>query len=262
MTDLLKKLFALIVLTSVFFLTCKSDNLTDSSSNNTPEINEISISPLLPIVEEWIIFTAVAFDKDGDNLSYLWSCPTGEFFPGDTTNNPARWKVTASGVHNITCAVSDGKDITRKSISIDVLSERRIISYSSMRNNNFDIHIMDEDGSNQHQLTNHSADDYWGTWSPDGERIAFSSNRDGDFEIHIMNSDGSNRQQITNNIFSDLEPNWSPDGRFLGFDEVLYMEGRGQFAYFDFETQSYMAWDDVIGSYSWSVTASIPSTSI
>lgn len=47
-------------------------------------------------------------------------------------------------------------------------------------------------------------------------------------------------------------PNWSPDGRFLGFDEVLYMEGRGQFAYFDFETQSYMAWDDVIGSYSWS----------
>ncbi len=32
-------------------------------------------------------------------------------------------------------------------------------------------------------------------------------------------------------------PHWSPDGRFLGFDEVLYMEGRGEFAYYDFEAQ-------------------------
>ena len=28
-----------------------------------------------------------------------------------------------------------------------------------------------------------------------------------------------------------LQPVWSPDGFFLGFDEVLYMEGRGNFAY-------------------------------
>jgi Tol biopolymer transport system component len=49
-----------------------------------------------------------------------------------------------------------------------------------------------------------------------------------------------------------IGPRWSPDGRFLGFDEVLYMEGSGEFAYYDFEAQQYTAWKDVIGSYSWS----------
>jgi len=47
-------------------------------------------------------------------------------------------------------------------------------------------------------------------------------------------------------------PKWSPDGRFLGFDEVLYMEGSGEFAYYDLEAQKYTAWKDVIGFYSWS----------
>lgn len=49
-----------------------------------------------------------------------------------------------------------------------------------------------------------------------------------------------------------LWPVWSPDGRFLSFDEVLHMEGRGQFAYYDFEAQEYIAWDEVIGNYDWS----------
>ena len=49
-----------------------------------------------------------------------------------------------------------------------------------------------------------------------------------------------------------VAPQWSPDGRFLGFDEVLYMEGRGEFSYYDFEAQQYIPWVDIIGSYSWS----------
>jgi Tol biopolymer transport system component len=47
-------------------------------------------------------------------------------------------------------------------------------------------------------------------------------------------------------------PRWSPDGRFLSFDEIQYMEGRGLFAYYDLETQEYIAWDEVIGNYDWS----------
>ena len=37
-------------------------------------------------------------------------------------------------------------------------------------------------------------------------------------------------------------PIWSPDGRYLGFDELVYMEGRGPFAYYDFEGGQYVAW--------------------
>ena len=44
-------------------------------------------------------------------------------------------------------------------------------------------------------------------------------------------------------------PQWSPDGRLLGFDELTYMEGRGNFGYYDFEAGEYVAWDEPIGSY-------------
>lgn len=45
---------------------------------------------------------------------------------------------------------------------------------------------------------------------------------------------------------------WSPDGRFLSFDELVYIEGRGPFAYYDFEAGSYVAWEEPIGNYAWS----------
>jgi len=52
--------------------------------------------------------------------------------------------------------------------------------------------------------------------------------------------------------FAILNPNWAPDGRYLGFEEVMGMEGRGLFAYYDFDQDEYLAWDEVIGGYSWS----------
>jgi len=47
-------------------------------------------------------------------------------------------------------------------------------------------------------------------------------------------------------------PNWSPNGRFLSFTEVVNMEGSGMLAYYDFETQAYIAWDEPVGRESWS----------
>jgi Tol biopolymer transport system component len=49
-----------------------------------------------------------------------------------------------------------------------------------------------------------------------------------------------------------VNPQWSPDGRFLSFDEVTAMEGRGYFAYYDFEKQEYQSWEEAIGQYDWS----------
>ncbi len=47
-------------------------------------------------------------------------------------------------------------------------------------------------------------------------------------------------------------PTWSPDGRFLSFDEVAYYEGRGNFAYYDFEAQEYVTLGKPLGLYDWS----------
>ena len=49
---------------------------------------------------------------------------------------------------------------------------------------------------------------------------------------------------------------WSPDGRYLSFDEMVYMEGRGLFGYYDFETGTYTAWGEPIGNYVWDLAGS------
>jgi Tol biopolymer transport system component len=47
-------------------------------------------------------------------------------------------------------------------------------------------------------------------------------------------------------------PLWSPDVCYLGFDELLYFEGRGPFAYYDFTDGEYIAWEYPIGTHVWS----------
>jgi Tol biopolymer transport system component len=51
-------------------------------------------------------------------------------------------------------------------------------------------------------------------------------------------------------------PTWAPDGNFLSFDEVIYMEGRNPFAYYDFNAGQYISWDEALGDYDWSPDAS------
>lgn len=48
-----------------------------------------------------------------------------------------------------------------------------------------------------------------------------------------------------------VNPNWSPDGQILSFEELIYMEGRGNFAFYDFAAGKYTAWNKAIGSVSW-----------
>jgi Tol biopolymer transport system component/serine/threonine protein kinase len=93
------------------------------------------------------------------------------------------------------------------------------IAFFSNRNGNYDIYVMNADGSNLQQLTTNEADDVLPAWSPDGERIAFESTRDGIAnEIYVMNADGSNLQRLTTNEKGDYSPAWSPDGERIAFD--------------------------------------------
>lgn len=71
--------------------------------------------------------------------------------------------------------------------------------------------------------------------------------------IRVVDADGGEPFELVKpeRGYSLVGPEWSPDGRFVSFDEVLYMEGRGPFAYYDTTNQEYIAWDDAIGNYSW-----------
>ena len=93
------------------------------------------------------------------------------------------------------------------------------IAFSSDRDGNWEIYVMNADGSGATRLTtNRSADDGSPAWSPDGSKIAFHTNRDDNYEIYVMNADGSAQTNLTKESGSeDASPSWSPDGSRLVF---------------------------------------------
>ncbi|MSQ15132.1 MAG: hypothetical protein EXR50_04630 [Dehalococcoidia bacterium] len=60
----------------------------------------------------------------------------------------------------------------------------------SGKEDNWEVYVMNADGTNETRVTNNVAQDRWPTWSPDGRRIAFESNRDGNDEIYVSNING------------------------------------------------------------------------
>ena len=101
------------------------------------------------------------------------------------------------------------------------------IVFSSTRDGNYEIYVMDADGESQIRLTHHPLKDLQPVWSPDGTKIAFVSNRNGgNIQIYIMGSDGKNPTRLTDGVW-DRDPAWSPDGRkiaFAGYPEELNRE--------------------------------------
>jgi Tol biopolymer transport system component len=99
------------------------------------------------------------------------------------------------------------------------------IVYVLSGENDFEIYIMNLDGSNQTNLTNYTSDNYDSDFhdfnpvvSADGERICFVSFRNnGDKDIFIMNIDGTEQTNLTNSSGSDDTPIFTPDGQKIVF---------------------------------------------
>lgn len=87
---------------------------------------------------------------------------------------------------------------------------------------NYEIYVMNVDGSDVKRLTNNPAHDQGPSWSPSGDRLAFGSDRTGNEDIHVMNSDGTNVRQITTSSAYERVPNWHPTQ-----DKIAYSCRRG-----------------------------------
>ena len=91
----------------------------------------------------------------------------------------------------------------------------RHIAFESWSDGKREIYVMDSDGSNHRNLTDHPAGDRYPSWSPDGRHIAFMSGRAGNEGIYVMGSDGSNPRRLT--AAGGWSPSWSPDGQHIAF---------------------------------------------
>ena len=110
--------------------------------------------------------------------------------------------------------------------------EQSRIAFHSARDGNWEVYVMNADGSGQTRLTDSPAADSAASWSPDGQRIAFVSDRDDPdsndddriSDIYLMNADGSGQTRLTDSSAWETRPRWSPDGRRIAF--FSYRDGK------------------------------------
>jgi Tol biopolymer transport system component len=136
--------------------------------------------------------------------------PEGAVVPGATT---------AVAPPTATEAIAPTATVTE---AIEGSAFQEIISFHSNRAGNWEIYVMEPDGSNVRRLSDNEAMDAALVWSPDGQRAAFTSDRTGDREVFVMHADGSGLVNITNDPSSDSDSSWSPDGTKIAFES-----GRG-----------------------------------
>ena len=109
-----------------------------------------------------------------------------------------------------------------------------LIAFHSTRDGDFQIYVMNPDGSDVTRVTNSPGGNLDPVWAPDGKRIAFASFRTGRSEVFAINVDGTGETQLTTE--GGFPSAWSPDGTRIAFanssdgdDEVfiLNLDGSG-----------------------------------
>jgi Tol biopolymer transport system component len=89
--------------------------------------------------------------------------------------------------------------------------------YASRTGENWDLSIVNRDGTGIKQLTSDVFIDNQPTVSADGRYIVFQSNRGGSRNLWRIDVDGNNPKQLTEGNFVDETPVCSPDSRWVVF---------------------------------------------
>ncbi len=121
----------------------------------------------------------------------------------------------------------DGKKIIYRSYhpksSAEISRYKELLSQELIEPNNFQIMVMDVDGSNKKQITHNEYANFAPFFHPDNKRIIFCSNlnspdkRKPDFNLWMINLDGSGLKQITFFDGFDGFPMFTHDGKKLVF---------------------------------------------
>jgi Tol biopolymer transport system component len=136
---------------------------------------------------------------------------------------------------------ADGKEPLRERLSHVPFK----IAYESYVNNNWEIFVMNADGSHQVNLTQTpDVNEHYPQISPDATKIAFSvdqgEGRDAVRSLYVMDIDGKNRKKLVDHA---REPFWSPDGKTIGFLHQEYPK----FDVMDFYTKGMFFYDLATG---------------
>ena len=106
-------------------------------------------------------------------------------------------------------------------LTINVVAQdigSQYISFSTNRNGNYDVYMVDRHGDNLQVLLDRPADEIHARWSPNGRYLAYASNENAAFfDIYVMDMRTQQRWQLTDHPANDTAPTWSPGGTEIAF---------------------------------------------
>ena len=121
----------------------------------------------------------------------------------------------------------DGKQIVYRSYhpktDAQIARYKQRLSENLIEPNNFEVWVMNADGTNKRQVTKLGAASFAPFFTPDGKRIIFCTNyfatdaRKRNFDLALINLDGTGLERITFEETFDGFPMFSPDGKKLVF---------------------------------------------
>lgn len=92
-----------------------------------------------------------------------------------------------------------------------------ILAYGSGNSDGTAIVTRHANGLDQTYLTGYT-ENYYPTWSPDGQKIAFVSVQDGNADIYVIDAQGEGEPiRLTTDPAWDADPSWSPDSQLIAF---------------------------------------------
>ena len=104
------------------------------------------------------------------------------------------------------------------------------ILFTSARDDNYEVYLMNPDGSEQMNLTQHRAQDVQAVWSPTGEQILFVSDRDGVRDLYLMDPDGTHVRRVFKREANRDDPTWAPDGNQIAYTYTDWGAAAGKFS--------------------------------
>jgi hypothetical protein len=100
--------------------------------------------------------------------------------------------------------------------------DRTRIAFSSNRagGGEYDLYVMDADGSRVRRLTSEPGADGSPAWTPDGTKLVFTSARSGVPQIYLTPADSGEALALTGSPGGNQSPAISPDGRTVAFVSI------------------------------------------